>query len=68
MRRLIVLLMLEELAFSQTRLPGLLAKLGDGAHTLELTVPTPNFYLDADESLHPQLLPAFTAEIGRAHV
>ena len=62
MRRLIVLLMLDGLAFGQTIAPGLLAKLSDSAHTLELAVPTPNFYLQAAESLHPQLLPAFTAE------
>ena len=35
--------------------PGLLATYSDGRHTITSVAPTPNFYLEPDESLHPSL-------------
>jgi hypothetical protein len=60
-RPLLILSLLAQPVLSQTA-PGLLARFADGSHSIELSVPTPNFHLDAGESVHPQLLPAFTAD------
>src|SRR5581483_9347285 len=37
--------------------PGLLATYSDARHRVVLPVPSPNFYLNARESLHPALAP-----------
>jgi len=42
--------------------PGLLARYSDGKHEVHLAVPTPNYALGVDQSIHPQIAPAFTAE------
>jgi mono/diheme cytochrome c family protein len=42
--------------------PGLLATYIDGTHKIVATVPTPNFSLRDNESLHPQLSLIFSAE------
>ena len=42
--------------------PGLLATYSDGNHSVRLVVPTPNFYLESKESLHPALDSEFEAE------
>ena len=42
--------------------PGLLATYSDGNHTVRLIVPTPNFYLEPQESVHPALGSDFQAE------
>lgn len=42
--------------------PGLAASYEDGRHRVGLVTPTPNFYLEAGESLHPSLEPGFQAE------
>jgi mono/diheme cytochrome c family protein len=41
---------------------GLLATYSDGNHRVVLSVPSPNFHLGPQESLHPTLAPAFSAE------
>ena len=41
--------------------PGLVATYSDGAVTLRAVVPTPNFYLDPGETLHPALQESFGA-------
>ena len=43
-------------------LPGLVATFHDEKHSLKWIAPTPNFYLDAGESIHPSLSPNFEAE------
>ena len=43
-------------------LPGLVATFHDEKHSLKLIAPTPNFYLDAEESIHPSLSPDFEGE------
>ncbi len=42
--------------------PGLAATYSEGDHTVRLAVPSPNFHLEAEESVHPALGPAFKAE------
>lgn len=42
--------------------PGLSARYEDGRHRVRLVTPTPNFYLDDGESLHPTLDSGFQAE------
>jgi mono/diheme cytochrome c family protein len=42
--------------------PGLAATYREGNHTVRLAVPSPNFHLEAEESVHPSLGPAFEAE------
>ena len=42
--------------------PGLDARYEDGRHRVHLVTPTPNFYLEEGESLHPSLDPGFQAE------
>ena len=42
--------------------PGLSARYEDGRHRVHLVTPTPNFYLEEGESLHPSLDPDFQAE------
>ena len=42
--------------------PGLAARYEDGRHRVHLVTPTPNFYLEEGESLHPSLDPGFQAE------
>ena len=42
--------------------PGLSARYEDGRHSVHLVAPTPHFYLEDEESLHPALDPAFRAE------
>ena len=44
------------------RQPGLVLTVRDAAHQVRLVTSTPDFYLDADESLHPSLAPSFSAE------
>ncbi len=46
---------------SQGAMPGLVATYTDGEHRVVLVVPTPNFTLTAEQSIHPQLLPKFRA-------
>jgi mono/diheme cytochrome c family protein len=41
------------------RSPGLLAEHSDGERKVALVVPTPGFYLEPDESVHPALSPSF---------
>src|SRR5437773_11582148 len=41
--------------------PGMSARFGDGKHIVTTTVLTPAFTLKEDESVHPQVAPAFTA-------
>jgi mono/diheme cytochrome c family protein len=43
-------------------LPGVIWKASDGRRTVRFITPTPHFVLEEKQSLHPQLLPAFTAE------
>ena len=47
---------------SQDLRPGLRMHLEDGTRNSVTYVPTPHFYLRADESLHPEIAPAFRAE------
>lgn len=42
-------------------LPGLVGEYADGAHTCFTIAPTPDFVLQENESIHPQLGPQFTA-------
>ena len=42
--------------------PGLLASYTDGAHHIMTVAATPHFVLKAEESIHPQVLPGFTAQ------
>ena len=42
--------------------PGLAATYRQGNHTVRLAVPSPNFHLEAEESVHPSLGPAFEGE------
>lgn len=42
--------------------PGLAARYEDGRHRVHLVTPTPHFYLEEGESLHPSLDPGFHAE------
>jgi mono/diheme cytochrome c family protein len=46
---------------ARTVAPGLICKASDGEREVTFVAPTPNFTLDARQSLHPQLKPAFTA-------
>ena len=41
--------------------PGLIATFRDASLTISQVAPTPNFTLNAEQSLHPQLLPEFKA-------
>ena len=43
-------------------LPGLVATATDGQRTVKFALPTPNFTLLADDSIHPALKPNFTVE------
>lgn len=43
-------------------LPGWIGRAGDGTRQVAFVAPTPNFTLAADESVHPQLGPAFRVE------
>jgi mono/diheme cytochrome c family protein len=45
----------------QDRQPGLVAEFKDGRRHVVSIVPTPNFTLAADQSIHPQVRPAFSA-------
>src|ERR1043166_4577726 len=45
-----------------TNQPGLVARATDGERTAVFITPTANFTLAADESIHPQLKPAFQVE------
>lgn len=56
-----VLLSLLEPAVAQLR-PGLLGEFTDGRRTVSFAAPTPNFYLEPDESVHPSLGPLFRGE------
>lgn len=47
---------------SDTVFPGLVATYTDADHHVRSVVATPNFYLDAEESLHPSLASSFEAE------
>ena len=49
-------------AVSVGRQPGLVLNARDTRHQVRLITPTPNFYLDADESPHPALAASFEAE------
>ena len=42
--------------------PGLSARYEDGRHRVHLVTPTPNFYLEEGESMHPSLDPDFQTE------
>jgi cbb3-type cytochrome oxidase cytochrome c subunit/cytochrome c553 len=53
----------EVAAFAQQRFhPGLTAELRDSSGAIRIIMPSPHFQLDAGESLHPFLSPAFSAE------
>ncbi|MDX1984688.1 MAG: hypothetical protein SFV51_30730, partial [Bryobacteraceae bacterium] len=44
--------------------PGLLLTVRDGRHEVALRAPSPNFFLESNESLHPAIEPAFQAEFS----
>ena len=46
----------------ESPLPGLVATIRDDNHSVNLVMPTPNFYLDSAESLHASLSASFEAE------
>jgi mono/diheme cytochrome c family protein len=60
----LLLLLAAGVAFGQAaRLqPGLVGRASDGARTVTFLTPTANFTLAAEQSVHPQLRPAFKAE------
>ncbi len=59
----LALLALPGTAPAQTALqPGLVATASDGQHTVKFALPTPNFTLLAEESVHPALKPEFKVE------
>ncbi len=58
---LVASLLLSHLAYGQTRAPGLVATYSDGRREVTAVVATPNFSLGRDETIHPQIAPAFSA-------
>jgi mono/diheme cytochrome c family protein len=46
----------------QELVPGLVGNYRDSQRSVQLVVPSPNFYLEAGESLHPALAPEFVSE------
>lgn len=59
-RRLFVVFILLSIHDSSQAKPGLIATYTDGKHTVRQVVPTPNFQLKANQSLHSQIGPTFT--------
>ncbi len=57
----ILLGMLSTFALAAER-PGLIATISDAKHSVQTVVPTPNFTLSAQQSLHPQIDHNFKAE------
>jgi mono/diheme cytochrome c family protein len=62
MRAVLVVVAAVAIAAAQEAVPGLAARASDGAVERRWIAPTPNFHLDARESLHPSLDPMFAAE------
>ena len=59
---LLATLLLSHVAYGQTRAPGLVATYLDGAREVTVVVATPHFSLEGDESIHPQITPAFSVK------
>ena len=59
---LLATLLLSHVAYGQTRAPGLVAAYLDGVREVIAVVATPHFSLERDESIHPQITPAFSVK------